>query len=159
MSVSVRTEVVVEATPDRAFRVFTEKAENWWPPDHHIGKAPLETVMMERRENGRWYEVGTDGSQCDWGRVLVWDPPRRLVLAWQLTSQWQFDSEFVTEVEVNFTPVDKTRTRVAREHRNLERFGMDEETVRKSIESLDGWPGILKRFAAAAESQQLQQAV
>ena len=159
MSLSVRTEVVVEATPDRAFRVFTEKAENWWPPDHHIGKAPLKNVMMERRENGRWYEVGTDGSQCDWGRVLVWDQPKRLVLAWQLTSQWQFDKEFVTEVEVNFTPVDKTRTRVALEHRNLERFGMAEEAVRKSIESPDGWPGIIKRFAAAAESQQLQQAV
>ncbi len=159
MSVSVRTEVVVEATPDRAFRVFTEKAENWWPATHHIGKAPMQSVMMERRENGRWYEVGTDGSQCDWGRVLVWDPPRRLVLAWQLTSQWQFDKDFITEVEINFTPVDKTRTRVALEHRNLERFGMDEEAVRKSIGSPDGWPGMLERFAAAAESQQLQQAV
>ncbi len=91
--------------------------------------------------------------------MLVWDPPRRLVLAWQLTSQWQFDKDFVTEVEINFTPVDKTRTRVALEHRNLERFGMDEEAVRKSIGSPDGWPGMLKRFAAAADSQQLQQAV
>jgi uncharacterized protein YndB with AHSA1/START domain len=159
MSVTVRTEVVVEAPPERAFRVFTEKAENWWPPDHHIGKAPMKSVMMERRENGRWYELGTDGSQCEWGRVLVWDPPRRLVLAWQLTSEWKFDSEFVTEVEVNFTPVDKTRTRVALEHRNLERFGMQEEAVRKAIGSPDGWPGMLEKFAATVASQQLQQAV
>ena len=111
----------------------------------------------------REYLVGVGrsyGSRYDnWGRVLVWDPPKRLVLAWQLTSQWKFDKEFVTEVEVNFIPVDKTRTRVALEHRNLERFGMDEETVRKSIESPDGWPGIMKRFAATASAQALQQAV
>src|SRR5439155_24966288 len=103
--------------------------------------------------------VGSDVQRGEWGRVPVRAPPKRLVLAWQLTSQWQFDKEVVTEVEVNFIPVDKTRTRVALEHRNLERFGMDEETVRKSIESPDGWHGIMKRFAATASAQALQQAV
>jgi uncharacterized protein YndB with AHSA1/START domain len=159
MSVSVRTEVVVEAPPERAFRVFTEKAENWWPPDHHIGKVPIQNVMMERRENGRWYEIGTDGSECDWGRVLVWDPPKRLVLAWQLTSQWQYDKDFMTEVEVNFIRVDDKRTRVALEHRNLERFGKDVEEFKKAIMSEGGWPLILNGFASAASSQQLQRAV
>src|SRR2546430_8929056 len=101
MSLSVRTEVVVEATPDRAFRVFTEKAENWWPPDHHIGKAPLKNVTMERRENGRWYEVSTDGSQCDWGRVLVRDPPKRLALARPITPDWAISTEIATIVGIN----------------------------------------------------------
>ena len=151
MSVSVRTEVVVEATPDRAFRIFTEKGENWWPPTHHIGKVPMQSVMMEQRENGRWYEVGTDGSQCDWGRVLVWDPPRRLVLAWQLTKDFQYDKDFMTEVEVNFFRVDDKRTRVALEHRNLERYGKDAEAFAKSISSEGGWPLILNGFAEAAK--------
>ena len=151
MSVSVRTEVVVEATPDRAFRIFTEKGENWWPATHHIGKVPMQNVMMEQRANGRWYEVGTDGSQCDWGRVLVWDPPRRLVLAWQLTKDFQYDKDFMTEVEVNFIRVDDKRTRVALEHRNLERYGGDTQEFAKSISSEGGWPLILNGFAEAAK--------
>src|SRR5437868_9863585 len=109
---SVRTEVVVEAPAERAFRVFTEKMETWWPASHHIGKADFKDIVLDRRANGRWAEVGKDGSECDWGRVLVWDPPKRLVLAWQLTSTWQFDENFVTEVEVNFTPMGSGKTRV-----------------------------------------------
>ena len=82
---SIRSEVVVEAPADRAFRVFTEKMETWWPASHHIGKVPFKTIVLDRRANGRWAEIGDDGSECDWGRVLVWDPPKRVVLGWQLT--------------------------------------------------------------------------
>ena len=149
---SVRSEVVVEAPVDRAFRVFTEKMETWWPATHHIGKADMKSIVLERRTNGRWAEIGSDGSECNWGRVLVFDPPKRLVLAWQLTSTWQFDENFVTEVEVNFTPLDAGRTRVALEHRNLERFGTDEENVKKSVGSDGGWPLILSNFAEACNS-------
>ena len=150
---SVRTEVVVEAPAERAFRVFTEKMETWWPASHHIGKADFKDIVLDRRANGRWAEIGKDGSECDWGRVLVWDPPKRLVLAWQLTSTWQFDENFVTEVEVNFTPIGSGKTRVALEHRNLERFGMDEEAVRKSVGADQGWPMILGRYAEAASNR------
>jgi uncharacterized protein YndB with AHSA1/START domain len=112
----------------------------------------MKNVIMDGRENGRWYEVGTDGSQCDWGRVLVWDPPRRLVLAWQLTAEWQFDADFVTEVEINFVPVDNRRTRVALEHRNLERYGVKAAEVRDAIGGDMGWPGILRGYAAVLQS-------
>ena len=147
---SVRSEVIVEAPADRAFRVFTEKMETWWPASHHIAKVPFKNIVLERRANGRWAEVGTDGSECDWGRVLVWDPPKRLVLGWQLTADWQYDANFVTEVEINFTPMDAGKTRVALEHRNLERFGKNEEAFAKSISSEGGWPLILNSFAAVA---------
>ena len=150
---SVRTEVVVEAPADRAFRVFTEKMETWWPASHHIGKSELKSIVLERRANGRWAEIGVDGAECNWGRVLVWDPPKRLVLAWQLTSTWQFDEAFVTEVEVSFTPMGAGKTRVELEHRNLERFGMDEEAIRKSVGSDGGWPMILRRYADAASNR------
>jgi hypothetical protein len=149
---SIRSEVVVEAPQDRAFRVFTEKMGTWWPASHHIGKAEMKDVVLDRKANGRWAEIGVDGSQCDWGHVLVWDPPKRVVLAWQLTAEWQFDENFVTEVEVNFTPMGAGRTRVALEHRNLERFGMKEEEIRKAISSDGGWPAILNSFAATAAS-------
>lgn len=146
---SVKAEVLVEAPPDRAFRTFTEKMGAWWPQSHHIGKVEMKDVVMEQRPNGQWFEVGTDGSRCEWGRVLIWDPPRRVVLAWQLTAQWQFDSSLVTEVEINFTPVGKSQTRVVLEHRNLERFGKDETAVRESVGSKGGWPLILDNFSKA----------
>jgi uncharacterized protein YndB with AHSA1/START domain len=147
---SVRSEVVVEAPADRAFRVFTEKMETWWPASHHIGKVPFRTIVLDRRANGRWAEIGDDGSECDWGRVLVWDPPKRVVLGWQLTADWHYDANFVTEVEINFTPMDAGKTRVALEHRNLERFGKNAEAFAKSISSEGGWPLILNSFAAIA---------
>lgn len=151
---SVRSEVVVEAPADRAFRVFTEKMETWWPATHHIGKVPFKSIVLDRRANGRWAEIGTDGSECDWGQVLVWDPPKRLVLGWQLTAEWQYDENFVTEVEISFTPLAAGKTRVALEHRNLERFGKNAEAFAKSISSDGGWPTILNKFAEAAAQVQ-----
>src|SRR5579859_3555085 len=145
---SVRSEVIVEAPADRAFRVFTEKMDTWWPATHHIGKSDLKGIVLDRHVNGRWLEVGTDGTECNWGKVLVWDPPHRLVLGWQLTAEWQFDESFLTEVEVNFTPMSASRTKVALEHRNLERFGMHEEAIRKSVDG--GWRDIINRFAEVA---------
>ncbi len=147
---SLQKQVIVEAPADRAFRIFTEKFDQWWPRGHHIGKADMKTAVMETRANGRWYEVGVDGSECDWGRVLVWDPPRRVVLAWQLNGKWEYDPLLVTEVEVTFTPLGAGSTRVELEHRNLERFGEHEEAVRKSIGADEGWGGLLRLYAEAA---------
>lgn len=146
----VRKEIVVEATPERAFRIFTDNGK-WWPRSHHIGKADLDDAIIEPRAGGRWYERGVDGSECDWGRVLVWDPPKRLVLAWQLTAQWQFDPNFVTEVEVRFIPIAPGQTRVELEHRDLERYGAGVEELRKSVDSPGGWQGILEEYAKAVQ--------
>lgn len=147
---SVNKEIVVEAPPERAFRVFTERFDSWWPRGHHIGKAEMKAAIMEGRPNGRWYELGVDGSECDWGYVIAWEPPRRVVLAWQLDAQWQYNPSLTTEVEVTFTPVGASSTRVELEHRYLERFGEMEETVRKGIDSPEGWSGLLQLFAKAA---------
>jgi len=152
---SLRREIVVEASPDRAFRVFTEKMESWWPAEHHIGATPTKNIVMERRANGRWYEVGTDDKQTEWGRVLIWDPPRRVVLTWQLTAEWQYDANFITEVEVNFMPVAEGRTRVALEHRNLERYGEKEQQVAAAVGSDGGWTLTLQRFAAEVSRQRV----
>jgi uncharacterized protein YndB with AHSA1/START domain len=150
---SVSKEIVVEATPEKAFRVFTENFDSWWPRGHHIGKADLKVAVMEGRANGRWYEVGVDGSECDWGYVIAWEPPHRVVLAWQLNGDWQYDPSFVTEVEVTFTPMGASSTRVELEHRNLERYGEKEDAVRTSISAEEGWGGLLRRFADAAREQ------
>jgi uncharacterized protein YndB with AHSA1/START domain len=145
----VRRSVIVRASPAHAFAVFTGRMTRWWRPDHHIGTSPLKEVVLEPRVGGRWYEIGEDGSTCQWGTVLAWEPPARLLLAWQLDADWKYDPHFVTELEVRFLP-EGDGTRVELEHRNLERFGDKAEAIRKSLGSPDGWTGALELFAAEA---------
>jgi len=152
----VRKEVVVEAPPERAFRVFTDKFDAWWPRDHHIGKVEMARAVLEPRAGGRWYEVGVDGSQCDWGKVLVWDPPKRLVMAWQLNHEWQYDPALVTELELRFTPVGPMQTRVELEHRNMERFGEHAAMMRDALGSAQGWMTHLTLFAKAAGEESVR---
>jgi uncharacterized protein YndB with AHSA1/START domain len=155
---SIQKSVTVETDQARAFEVFTARHGAWWPSTYHIGESEFETSVIEPYEGGRWFERGVDGSECDWGRVLVWEPPRRLVLAWQITADWQFDPGLVTEIEIRFEPVATTRTRVDLEHRHLERFGARAAEMRAIFDSggvpgaPQGWAGILREFAAAART-------
>jgi uncharacterized protein YndB with AHSA1/START domain len=149
----VRKQVVVAASRETAFRVFTEAMQRWWPRDHYIGKSPVNRMTLEPRAGGRWYETGEDGTECNWGRVLIWDPPGRLVLAWQLTAEWQFDADFVTEVEVTFTAEGPNETLVVVEHRNLDRFGTTAGEKRKSFDAPGGWTQTLESFARIAEGR------
>src|SRR5262249_19331185 len=119
----VRKQVIVAASQERAFHVFTDGLDRWRPREHHIGKSPLKRAVLEPREGGRWYNLCEDDTECDVGRVLAWEPPRRLVLAWQLTADWQYDPSFVTEIEVTFNAEGPRKTRVELEHRDLERYG------------------------------------
>ena len=148
----VRKEIVVEAPPERAFRVFTDKFGQWWPRDHHLG-TPLKDAIIEPHVGGRWYEVGVDGSEVDWGKVMVWDPPRRLVMAWQINGQWQYDPNLVTELELRVTPVGPMKTRVELEHRNMDRFGEAAAATRAALDSPDGWITHLTLFAKAAQEE------
>jgi len=147
---TIRKTLVVAAPAERAFRVFSENMGSWWPKEHHIGASPLKACVIEPRVGGRWYEIGEDGSQCDWGKVLAWDPPRRLMLAWQLDASFKYDPSLITEVEVSFTVLEPKRTRVDFEHRDLERFGADAARLHKLMG--DGWGGILESFTHAAKS-------
>jgi len=148
----VRRTLEVNAPQAKAFDVFTRKTSVWWPKQHHIGKSPLADAIIEPRVDGRWYERGEDGTECEWGRVLAWNPPHGLTLAWQLNASFQFDPSLVTEVEVKFVALADGRTRVELEHRNLERFGDAAERVRGQIGADAGWSAILKSFGATADA-------
>lgn len=146
----IRKTVVVATSADRAFRTFTEEMSTWWPlATHHIGKAEAKNVVIEPFAGGRWFERGVDGSECDWGRVRTWDPPRRLVLTWEISSEWQHDPSIQTEIEVLFSP-EGDSTRVALEHRLLHYYGEKAAQMRGIFESAGGWPGILEGFARRA---------
>ena len=146
----VRKSITVKADAAHAFEVFTAGIGRWWPRSHCIASSPQKDVVMEPRAGGRWYEIGEDGSECNWGKVLVFDPPRRLLLAWQISGEWKYDPELVTEVEVKFTPLSASETRVELEHRNLERFGDKADDVRSRIDSPNGWGALLGTYAEVA---------
>ncbi len=146
----VRRTIVVATPPARAFEVFTDRIGRWWPKSHHVGAAEPQDVVIEPRADGRWFERAADGTECQVGRVLVWDPPQHLVLAWQLTADWKFDPDLITEVEVRFIPEGEAATRVELEHRDLERFGERAGQVREAIDAPRGWTAILELYARAA---------
>src|SRR4029077_19016435 len=94
-----------------------------------------------------------DGTECDWGRVLVWDPPRRLVLAWQITHEWGYEPDLAkaSEEDIRFPAEPGGRTRVDLEHRHFERHGAGGVSMRTAVDSSGGWGALLEMFTARAE--------
>jgi len=147
---SLRKVFRVKVPPAVAWGVFTDKMGSWWPlATHKIGKANAVDAVIEPRVGGRWYERGDDGSTCDWGRVLAWEPPSRLVLSWEISADWQHDPNLQTEVEVRFIAEGKEGTRIELEHRHLDRFGARRDEMRGIFDSEGGWSGLLASFARA----------
>jgi uncharacterized protein YndB with AHSA1/START domain len=140
----VRKSIRVNAPQARAFDVFAARFGSWWPKDHHIGKAAMTEAVIEPRAGGRWYERGEDGSECDWGRVLAWEPPARLVLSGRINSKFVLDETVESEVEVRFIP-DGAGTRVELEHRIR---AIDAEPLREAVDSPRGWDSLLEIYAA-----------
>lgn len=138
---------------EKAFRVFTNSFNTWWPRELHIGQAEMAEAILEPREGGRWYERGVDGTECDWGRVLAWEPPHRLLVTWQINGEWQFDPDpqHASEIEVRFIAEGPELTRVELEHRLLERL-VGGQALRDGIGVGGGWSSNLERFAKAASS-------
>ncbi len=146
----VRKSITVDAPAGKAFEVFTKRFGSWWPASYSIGKSALKSAIIEPRAGGRWYEIGEDGGECDWGEVLEWEPPSRLLLAWRIRADWQFDPALLTELEIRFVPLGENSTRIELEHRLLENLGEAAEVARQSFESEHGWAGILAGYAAEA---------
>lgn len=146
----VRKSVTVSAPPESAFEIFTAQMGDWWLKTHSLTESGQKAVIVEPRAGGRWYEIGTSGEEKDWGRVLAYAPPKRILLAWQLNADWTFDPEFRTEVDVTFAPTADGGTTVQLEHRDLQNYGAKAEEARRSLDSEGGWAGLLQAFATKA---------
>ncbi|MEZ0358849.1 SRPBCC family protein [Mycobacterium sp. SA01] len=146
--------ITVPLAPAAAFDLFTRRMTEFWPSGHSIGASPFEAVVMEPKVGGRWYERSADGVECPWGRVLAWEPPRRVVLAWQLNADWTYDPGFETDVEVSFTEVEVGRTKVELRHGHLERFGERAVEMQTTFDSPGAWDSILAGYAEAIQSPQ-----
>ena len=149
----VRKRIVVNVPPARAFEVFTAGIDRWWPKKAHVGATAPREIEIEPRLGGRWIEHGSDGEDTVVGHILVWEPPHRFIVSWEIDCHWQPepDSEVATEVEVRFVDGPPDSTRVELEHRGFERMGADDgNTLRGSVDG--GWPGMLEHFKTAAET-------
>jgi len=148
--------IVVEVPRVQAFEFFIRQ-EAWWPiHTHHLAEPPGETVILEPFVGGRWFERSHDGRECDWGTVLVWEPPRRIVVTWQIGAGWVYepDPTRASEIEVRFLAESQHRTRIEFEHRHLERYGEQAERMRSVLDAPEGAAGILRAYAARlAEAQ------
>jgi len=146
---SVRVFVDVRVPVHDAFRVFTEGFDAWWPREHHIGRVPMAIAVIEPRAGGRWYELGVDGSECDWGIVLAWEPDRHVALSWHLDGDFHYDGQASTasRVDVTFEAIDSGTTRVVLVHSGLDRHGPSWRRLRDAIAR--GWPTTLRHFADA----------
>ena len=150
----VRKSVRVQAPLERAFSVFVEQMETWWPATHHIGDTPFEAIFVEPRVGGRWYERNAQGAQCEWGTVLDWDPPRKVRFSWHVgpghdSPDWKFDPDMAkaSEVEIRFSAAGPGATLVELEHSKLERHGEGYQELRALFDGPGAWSGILECFA------------
>jgi uncharacterized protein YndB with AHSA1/START domain len=146
---TVRRSIVVDAPIEVAFRVFTEQFDRVKPREHNLLKVEIVETVFEQRAGGFVYDRGADGSECRWARVLAYEPPRRLVISWDISPRWQIetDPEKTSEVEVRFVAEGENRTQVRLEHRNLDRHGDDWQALRDGTAGDEGWPLYLQRFA------------
>jgi uncharacterized protein YndB with AHSA1/START domain len=150
----IEGKTTVNVPVEQAFTVFTESFTAWWPHQYHIGQSDVAEVILESHEGGRWYERGVDGTECDWGRVLAWEPPTRVLFTWQINGNWQFDPDptHASEIEVRFHADGPAQTTVEVEHRYFERL-VDGEGVHGAIRSGGGWPALLDSYARMVKDQ------
>jgi uncharacterized protein YndB with AHSA1/START domain len=130
----VRKSVSVPVSAEEAFRVFAERALEWWPATHRL-VADRDAIVFEPWVGGRWFERGAGGSERDWGRVLAWEPPHRLVVSWRINGRWQpiDDDERASEIDVTFSSTGPDTTAVELAHVKLHRHGADATAIHRAI--------------------------
>jgi hypothetical protein len=151
--IPVLRSVIVKASQEHAFRVFTEGFDTWWPRQHHIGSSPMKRAIIEGFVGGRCYSEQEDGTDCPWGSVFLWDPPHRFAFYWKINPQWQFepDPAKASEVEVRFLSLGDGTTKVELEHRYFARHGEGGDRIRTGVEGPMGWADLLRMYGERAE--------
>jgi uncharacterized protein YndB with AHSA1/START domain len=145
----VRHQIVVDLPVEQAFATFVDRFGEFKPPEHNLLGAEITETRFEPRVGGHIYDRAADGNECRWARVLVYEPPQRVVFSWDISPQWQLEVEEsnASEVEVRFVAEGPGRTRLELEHRYLDRHGPGWEALGGAIDSDGGWPLYLSRYA------------
>ena len=150
---AVRRDLVVPGTPAQAFAAFTERMDEIKPKEHNLLASPIVSTTFEPRVGGHIVDRAEDGSECRWARVLIFEPPHRVVFSWDIGPTWQLESDpaNASEVEVRFVADGADRTRVELEHRHLDRHGPGWPGVHGAVADEQGWTLYLARYAALLE--------
>jgi len=145
----VRHQIVVDSSIEDAFSAFVERFGEFKPPEHNLLGADITETQFEQRVGGHIFDRADDGSECRWSRVLVYEPPNRVVFTWDISPQWQLEANesSASEVEIRFISETPERTRLELEHRYLDRHGPGWESLRGAVDSDGGWPLYLARYA------------
>jgi uncharacterized protein YndB with AHSA1/START domain len=151
---ATRHSIVVEAPIERAFSVFTDGFGTFKPREHNMLQVDIAETVFETHVGGNIYDRGVDGSECRWARVLEFEPPNRVLFSWDISPQWQIETDLdkTSEVEVRFIAEAPDRTRVELEHRNLDRHGPGWEAERDGVGGEGGWSLYLDRFAQQVDA-------
>lgn len=153
----VKVNVTVKAPIEDTFKAFTERSNEWWPPDYKLGNSERSDIILEPWKGGRWFERSIDGSECDWGRVLLWNPPYHLVISWQIGVGFEpnDDPDKASIVEVRFSEIHSNETGIHLIHSQFENHGEDWKSMRDSIEGEGGWQTLLQLLSAICNDQLL----
>ena len=155
-ALKVNKSITVSASPERAFEVFASRTSDWWPREHHLGKTSDFATILEPRPGGRWFERQSDGAEFEIGKIIAWDPPKRIVITWELDEEFQHNPAVASEVEVTFTPVAVNSTRVDIEHRNFDSLGERAARMRNMFDADNAWVHVLREFAKQVEAAEHQ---
>ena len=150
----VRHHVIVNVPVRRAFDLFTTKFDAIKPREHNLLPVEIAETVFDPYVGGHISDIGVDGSRCQWARVVVFEPPSRVVFTWDISPSWQIEHDLskCSEVEVRFIAESGERTRVELEHRHLERHGEAWRSVVDGVDGEAGWPLYLARYAEQVES-------
>jgi uncharacterized protein YndB with AHSA1/START domain len=144
----LRKTISVARPPEVAFRIYTEGVASWWPArTHSIGEERVETVILEGRVGGRFYERLDDGTEHDWGQITTWDPPGRLGMTWHPGR----GAETAQQIEIRFV-AEGEGTRIELEHTGWDALGAEAEATRANYASESGWTGVLGKYAEAVDA-------
>lgn len=148
---ALQVQIMVEVPLDHAFQVFVERFDEIKPREHNLLDVPIGRTVLEPRVGGTIRDIGVDGSSCTWARVLVFEPPHRLVISWDIDPRWQIEVDHTrtSEVDIRFVAESPDRTRVVLEHRHLDRHGDGWEGF-TTLGSATGWPLYLQRYQSIA---------
>lgn len=141
----------VPVSVNRAYGFFTEQMHTWWPKEYTWSGDVLETIAIQPETGGRCFERGPHNFELDWGRVLVWEPPHRLVFTWQISPERvpQPDPDKASQIELRFSVGEKNETHLEFKHRDIANHGEGSAAYRDALAAPQGWSYILDRYAAA----------
>jgi uncharacterized protein YndB with AHSA1/START domain len=136
----------VECPQDHAFATWTQKASSWWPVEHTVSHEVGTEIVFEPRVGGRIFERTPGGREIEWGEIVEWDPPRRLRYLWHIAT----DPADATDVEIVFSELPNSSTRVEIEHGGWQRLGEIGQAWREANHA--GWDGVLPSYAASCRA-------